>query len=101
MKMNHVLIFAVLAIATGGCAVGPNYQRPVVSAPTQWGTALAGGETNATVELAAWWKHFHDAELDSLISRAVQSYCAEVHEAQYWMPANVFSTNTSVSVLAQ
>ena len=73
MKKNHLLIFAVLAIAIGGCAVGPNYQRPAVSAPTKWSEPLAGGETNSTVELAAWWKNFHDAELDSLISRAVQS----------------------------
>ena len=73
MKMNPVLILTVLAIVTGGCAVGPNYQRPAVSAPTQWSEPLAGGETNATVELAAWWKNFQDAELDSLINRAVQS----------------------------
>ena len=73
MKMNPVLILTVLAIVTGGCAVGPNYQRPAVSVPTQWSTALAGGETNSTVELAAWWENFHDPELDSLINRAVQS----------------------------
>ncbi len=66
-------MLAVLAIATGGCAVGPNYHRPVVGAPAQWSAGLAGGETNATVELAAWWENFHDAELDSLIHRAVQS----------------------------
>jgi NodT family efflux transporter outer membrane factor (OMF) lipoprotein len=73
MKNNHLLILAVLAIASGGCAVGPNYQRPAVSAPAQWSTALAGGETNSAVELAAWWKNFHDRELESLINRAVQS----------------------------
>jgi NodT family efflux transporter outer membrane factor (OMF) lipoprotein len=73
MKKNHLLILTVLAIVTGGCAVGPNYQRPAVSVPTQWSTALAGGETNSTVELAAWWENFHDPELDSLINRALQS----------------------------
>ena len=73
MKTNHLLILAVLAIASGGCAVGPNYQRPVVNLPAQWSTALAGGETNGSVEVAAWWKNFHDVELDSLINRAVKS----------------------------
>jgi NodT family efflux transporter outer membrane factor (OMF) lipoprotein len=73
MKTNHLIILTVLAIATGGCAVGPNYQRPAVSAPSQWSTSLASGETNAAIELAAWWENFHDAELDSLINRAVQS----------------------------
>jgi NodT family efflux transporter outer membrane factor (OMF) lipoprotein len=73
MKKNQLLMLAVLAIAAGGCAVGPNYQSPAVSAPTHWSAALAGGETNAPGDLAAWWENFHDAELDSLISRAVQS----------------------------
>ena len=73
MKTNQLLRLALLAIASGGCAVGPNYQRPAVSAPTHWSAPLAGGETNAPIDLAAWWENFHDAELDSLISRAVQS----------------------------
>jgi NodT family efflux transporter outer membrane factor (OMF) lipoprotein len=73
MKNNSLLILAVVAVATGGCAVGPNYQRPAVSAPTKWSEPLAGGETNSAIELAAWWENFHDAELNSLINRAVQS----------------------------
>jgi NodT family efflux transporter outer membrane factor (OMF) lipoprotein len=73
MKTNQLLRLALLAIASGGCAVGPNYQRPAVSAPTHWSAPLAGGETNAPIDLAAWWENFHDAELDSLISRAVLS----------------------------
>ena len=31
------------------------------------GVAQAGGETNPPAGGAAWWKSFHDAELDSLI----------------------------------
>jgi NodT family efflux transporter outer membrane factor (OMF) lipoprotein len=81
MKKNPVLLLTVLAIATGGCAVGPNYQPPAVSAPTKWSEPLAGGETNSGVELAAWWKQFHDAELDSLIQRAGQSNL-DLHMAQ-------------------
>jgi len=73
MNKNHLLILTVLALAAGGCAVGPNYQRPAISAQTKWSTALAGGETNSTVELVAWWKNFHDPELDSLINRTAQS----------------------------
>lgn len=56
-----------------GCAVGPNYHQPKVSAPTQWGEPMTGGETNSPAALAAWWKNFNDLELDSLIYRAVQS----------------------------
>jgi NodT family efflux transporter outer membrane factor (OMF) lipoprotein len=53
--------------------VGPNYHRPSATAPAQWGEPLAGGETNAPVVSAAWWKNFNDPELDSLIEGAVHS----------------------------
>ena len=61
----------VLVLA--GCTVGPNYHQPAVSTPAQWGEPMAGGETNSAVPVAAWWTNFHDAELNSLIDRAVQS----------------------------
>ncbi|HEV2436013.1 MAG TPA: efflux transporter outer membrane subunit [Verrucomicrobiae bacterium] len=73
MKPNRLLPLALLALVAGGCAVGPNYQRPAVNTPARWSEPLAGGETNAPVSLAGWWKNFNDPELDSLIDRAVQS----------------------------
>jgi len=73
MKLNQLASVMLLAMVAEGCAVGPNYQRPATSAPAQWSAAMAGGETNAAIELAAWWENFHDTELNSLINRAVQS----------------------------
>jgi outer membrane protein, multidrug efflux system len=73
MKLNHLTLLALLAVVAAGCAVGPNYQRPAANAPTRWSEPLGGGETNAPTSLTAWWKNFHDPELDSLIDRAVQS----------------------------
>ena len=67
---------AVGALAAGlqcGCTVGPDYQRPKVDANPAWSSPLQGGETNAEPVDAAWWKTFHDAELDALINRAAQS----------------------------
>jgi NodT family efflux transporter outer membrane factor (OMF) lipoprotein len=76
MMPNHLSTLALLAFLAGGCAnipsVGPDYHPPNVSAPTHY-DVLAGGETNAVVPAAAWWKNFNDPELDSLIGRAVQS----------------------------
>jgi NodT family efflux transporter outer membrane factor (OMF) lipoprotein len=76
MKPKYLSSVALLAFLVGGCAnlpsVGPDYQKPNVSAPAQW-NPLAGGETNAAAATAAWWKNFHDAELDSLIERAACS----------------------------
>ena len=73
MKTNRFSLFGLLAILGGGCAVGPNYHPPAVNVPAQWASPLAGGETNSPTVDAAWWKSFHDPELDSLITRAVLS----------------------------
>ena len=56
-----------------GCKVGPNYQSPKTSAPTEWTSSLNGGETNGPVDLAQWWKSFQDTNLDSLMLTAIQS----------------------------
>ncbi len=77
MKPNHLSAVALFAFLAGGCAnmpsVGPDYHAPETKAPTRWSEPLAGGETNSAAATAAWWKNFHDAELDSLIERAAQS----------------------------
>jgi NodT family efflux transporter outer membrane factor (OMF) lipoprotein len=63
---------AVLSILLTGCAVGPNYHRPLVSTPGQWTASNAQGtKAGAPVDVDQWWHSFHDAELDSLIQRAV------------------------------
>ncbi len=68
-KLGTALLFGLLS----GCAVGPNYHPPKTSASAQWAASLAGGETNVEPVDESWWETFHDAELDALISRAVQS----------------------------
>ena len=66
------LTMIVLSALMAGCAVGPNYQRPLVPAPPQWSAAEARGtKPGVPVELDQWWRSFHDPELDSLIQRAV------------------------------
>jgi NodT family efflux transporter outer membrane factor (OMF) lipoprotein len=70
---NPTSLFLAL-VFLAGCTVGPDYHRPNATAPAQWGEPMAGGETNNSVANAvAWWKNFNDAELDSLIERAVSS----------------------------
>lgn len=77
MKQNSLPILALLALAAGGCAnlptVGPDYHPPQTKAPATWAEPLAGGATNAAVDVAAWWENFHDVTLDSLITRAASS----------------------------
>jgi NodT family efflux transporter outer membrane factor (OMF) lipoprotein len=73
--MSRTKILAALTAAgaagCGGCAVGPDYRPPAASVSAAWSSPLAGGLTAATAEPSSWWRTFHDAELDSLIQRAV------------------------------
>lgn len=49
-----------------GCALGPDYQRPVTPTAEAYPEAGKGG---AAVR-AEWWKSFGDPELDALVARA-------------------------------
>ena len=77
MKLNRWLLLPFLAIMAGGCTTnyhGPDYRGdPSRLPPALWDNTLNGGATNAPVSPTAWWKNFHDAELDSLVDRAVKS----------------------------
>jgi outer membrane protein, multidrug efflux system len=66
--------FVVLAL-TGCAAVGPDYTRVKPDAPDEWHTELQGGLTAGLLEpetLAHWWSMLNDAQLDSLVARAVK-----------------------------
>jgi NodT family efflux transporter outer membrane factor (OMF) lipoprotein len=73
MMASPRLLLLLLAAFLAGCNVGPDYHPPKTPAPAQWVSPQAGPETNAPAVEAAWWKSFHDAELNSLIVRAAQS----------------------------
>ncbi len=70
--LPRVFLFLAMGLLAG-CNVGPDYHPPKTTAPAQWVSPQVGGETNTPVTEAAWWKSFHDAELDALIVRAAQS----------------------------
>src|SRR5579863_9798978 len=63
------------ALVLSGCAVGPNYHRPAVQAPT----VFHGPEDSqqpeaqsASVADLPWWKVFHDSQLQELIRTALK-----------------------------
>ena len=64
---------AVCLALLAGCAVGPDYHPPKTDVSAPWTSPLAGGETNGSADLAAWWRNFGDTNLDSLMTMAVQS----------------------------
>jgi len=58
----------------GGCAaVGPDYQAPALTAPTQWSETQAVSVAEPQLAQAAWWQAFNDPLLNSLIEQADQA----------------------------
>ena len=66
-------------LAMSACAVGPNYRQPKPDVPAAYAAASAAPSASAPpsastpVDIAAWWHALGDAELDSLVDRAVKS----------------------------
>lgn len=62
-----------LALLLAGCAVGPDYRTPEVSAPATWHGAMKGGLKSVSPEaaqLARWWNDLDDPHLSRLIEEA-------------------------------
>ena len=74
--LRKFALAAGLATALSGCAVGPNYHRPIQHMPAAW-TAPPTTQASVTVQqplpVERWWTTFNDPELDSLVRRAVAS----------------------------
>ena len=72
--MRRFLALAPI-LALAACEVGPNYVKPAMPAPPAYAEAASTRSTTITpddADLSAWWKGFGDAELDSLVVRALQ-----------------------------
>ncbi|HXI72903.1 MAG TPA: efflux transporter outer membrane subunit [Verrucomicrobiae bacterium] len=68
---SRFLGLAVLAIVTvvGGCAVGPNYKRPVVQSPENF--RFNENQTTNSLGDLPWWQVFQDPVLQGLIGTAL------------------------------
>jgi NodT family efflux transporter outer membrane factor (OMF) lipoprotein len=68
------LAVVVLTAALGACAVGPAYRPPQADLPAAYAAAAnPAAPQSAAPDLATWWRTLNDAELDSLVDRAVRS----------------------------
>jgi outer membrane protein, multidrug efflux system len=62
-----ILIFlALLAMLLAGCSIGPNYTRPDLDLPKDFGVAQS-----ATPPSERWWALFNDPVLDRLVDEAL------------------------------
>ncbi len=66
MSRRHA---ALLFLMLGGCALGPDYERPDVGAPERWIQPVDEGENLANTP---WWELFEDPELKALIRTALE-----------------------------
>jgi NodT family efflux transporter outer membrane factor (OMF) lipoprotein len=64
------LLSLAVAMAVGGCAVGPDYQPPVFALPSHWSQAKAT-KSSPPPDLSRWWVRLRDPVLNQLIEDAV------------------------------
>lgn len=62
--------FCAALLAFAGCAVGPDYLRPAVNAPSGFRDAAGSASTNSLADLP-WWGVFKDPTLQDLIRGAL------------------------------
>lgn len=76
-KILYYFIF-ILTLTIGGCAVGPDYQKPDVDSPEGWiykdsvkaldsSKAFIKDSTAIAIADTAWWRLFNDSTLTELI----------------------------------
>jgi multidrug efflux system outer membrane protein len=71
---KQAILFLVVLL-TAGCAVGPNYKRPNISAPDAYRGAMPQEAAQPAAESLGdqkWWEVFQDEELQKLIRTALQ-----------------------------
>jgi NodT family efflux transporter outer membrane factor (OMF) lipoprotein len=61
-----------IAIALGGCMIGPDYVRPPAPTPDEWREEPTNQMQRTPADLAAWWTVFGDPALDQLVETAYQ-----------------------------
>lgn len=77
MNTRHLFRFAgmataaaAFAIATSGCTVGPNYERPKLEPPAQHRGTPAAAPPESVADLE-WWRLYQDAALQTLIREGI------------------------------
>src|SRR5689334_13420877 len=69
MKLRLTAAACLMLLA--GCAVGPNYKRPVVKVPDQFRGETPGGTATSLAD-TKWFDLFQDETLKQLVSTALE-----------------------------
>jgi multidrug efflux system outer membrane protein len=90
-RQLKIFLPALLIIGMYGCAVGPDFVKPVVTTPAEFRFDLSGEDTTA---LLSWWELFNDPVLDTLVKTALRENrdariaAARIEEARATMRYN-------------
>lgn len=68
-RLVKFILLAVVAVFVYGCAVGPNFQKPVVNSPKEFRFDPNAADTFVTL---SWWELFNDTVLDTLVRIAIR-----------------------------
>jgi NodT family efflux transporter outer membrane factor (OMF) lipoprotein len=81
--LGRTLVALLASLALTGCVVGPDYHPPVLQTPATYAEAPRQAVAQDTAALAEWWQNFADAELTSLVQRAIaQNLDVQVAQAR-------------------
>ncbi|KPJ99636.1 MAG: RND transporter [Desulfobacterales bacterium SG8_35] len=61
-------IILCLSFILPGCAVGPDYERPMIETPSAWRISVKEAADSANT---AWWEQFQDPALNDLVHTAL------------------------------
>ncbi|MCG6534421.1 MAG: efflux transporter outer membrane subunit [Syntrophales bacterium LBB04] len=67
--MRHLVAVSVSIVLLCGCAVGPDYRRPVIDTPAAWRIEEQEAKDFANT---TWWEQFDDQVLNDLIRTALR-----------------------------
>lgn len=90
-RLYKIVFLALFVITITGCAVGPNFVKPVHNSPDKFRFTYTGEDTAYTL---SWWEMFNDPVLDSLVrtalmeNRDVRIAVARIEEAYAAMKYN-------------
>jgi len=70
--MNNISLSLILAGLLGGCAIGPDYERPEVNAPVTFIYNDVNKTAMSTID-TQWWKQFNDPVLTQSVENALAS----------------------------
>lgn len=71
MKIIHLRYYWIFLLLVGGCAIGPNYEKPLIDLPSVWQNKLEKEDANK--EEFKWWENFNDPILVTLIETGIQN----------------------------